>query len=125
MKKILIKEEQLNVLRKFLIKESSNQELVQRAFEYITNKYTENDYIYALDEEINSGDWLDEDWADEFESHYEAYTEQGRGEAEDAVLRNYVKEACKYLNCKEEQLVFDVEPDIYQMLKDEWNITTI
>lgn len=110
-------------LRK-LIKESeqSNQELVQAAFDYITSKYSHDDYIDAFDEEVNSGDWLEDDWEDEFESAYDAYMDTGRGEAEHAVLKQYVDEACEHLGCTEGQLVFDVKPSIYDMLQDEWEI---
>ena len=52
----------------------------------IEGDFTDMDIIGMYDDEVSSGNWVDDDWADEYDSEHDAYQETGRGEVEDAVI---------------------------------------
>lgn len=56
---------------------------------FIDGFMSKADVINELDNAICSGDWLDEDWEEEFENEHEAYLEQGRGEAEEQIRNQF------------------------------------
>jgi len=64
--------------------ENSSNINIEEKWEEIKSKWSEEDVISAIDESIP--DYLDSDWEDEYDSEYDAYQEQGRGEAEDVVI---------------------------------------
>lgn len=52
---------------------------------YINSGWTRSKVEDLLVDEIASGNWLDEDWEDEYDSEEDWYRDYGRGEAEDAI----------------------------------------
>ena len=60
-------------------------ETKEEIYEKIIKNDNNIDVFGKVDEAIP--DFLNSDWEDEFEDIYEAYEEQGRGEAESQVLR--------------------------------------
>ena len=50
---------------------------------YLESKYTQSSVENLIDEAM--GDYLDPGWEGEFETEYDAYQEQGHGEAEDQI----------------------------------------
>lgn len=64
-------------------------ELIESQISHLIDSF---DFQSLLDDEIVSGDWIDPEWEQEFEDQFEAYSEQGRGEAESEVIDAFFKE---------------------------------
>lgn len=67
--------------------------IVELCFNYLTEKYSEDDITQIYDEEIIN--WVDYDQMNDenIEDEYEYYNEFGRGEAEDTIISNLIQEA--------------------------------
>lgn len=105
--------------------ESSSPSLsYDEAKDWILNNYTEQTVNNMLDEEINSGNWIDEDQMneEEYESNYDYYVDYGRGEAEQAVMDDIVSELkSKYILEFDE---FSDETNLYDFLAEKFNLKT-
>jgi len=89
------------------------------AKKWLVDNYDDDKVTQMLDEEINSGDWIDrEQMEDEgFDSEYDYYQEFNNGEAESAVIDSI-------LNDIKSKFEFDFNElgdgtDIYDFLRDE------
>lgn len=96
----------------------------EEAKNWIKDKYSELKVAEMLDEEINSGKWVDTEQMEEegYDSEYDYYVDYGRGEAEDAVMDQIVSELKN-----NHELDFDPHSDssnIYDFLSDEFNLRT-
>lgn len=60
----------------------------EQILELIKAGWSESDVIDKFDNEVI--EWLDDDWEDEFDNEYDAYQEQGRGEAEDVIITEMI-----------------------------------
>lgn len=89
---------------------------VQKAFKTIIDNTDENDVIDQVDE--NKEDYVNADWADEFDNVHDAYEEQGRGQAECDAISGAIGRFYKdFLNN-------DEYCELYDMVAEEWNLTT-
>lgn len=64
--------------------------------EYLEKNYDEDELTSSVDEVIS--DYIDDGWEDDFDSEYDAYQEQGRGEAELQVTTGIYEEILKKLD---------------------------
>jgi hypothetical protein len=60
---------------------------------WIDEKFSEDDVISRLDEEIMN--WVADDWEDECDSEYDWYMDYGRGEAEDVIRQEIYEDVLK------------------------------
>jgi hypothetical protein len=84
---------------------------VREVVETITKNNDEADVRGLIDEEMM--EWVDDGWEDEFDDLYEAYTEQGRGEAERVVLEQLIKDTGVELNTDQHCEVMDTLCEIW------------
>ena len=91
-------------------------DLVEVAIRDILNKYPQLVVFDMWSELIPE---YVRDWEDEFEDVYEAYEEQGRGEAENAVLDKIIDE---YVRAANVTLSIDEWNIVYNELKEEWEL---
>jgi hypothetical protein len=89
-------------------------------FKHITDTFDEAEISEKIDECMPN--YIDEDWATEFDDIYEAYDEQGRGEAESQVLGELIREAAQA--CCRTVPIGDEYCDLFDKLAEHWNITT-
>src|ERR1035437_121883 len=71
---------------------NSEEEFKHPAMDYIMSKYSKDDVIEMLDEEIAGGNWIDRDQMEDegIDDEHEYYQEYGRGEAEDAIVSEII-----------------------------------
>lgn len=87
-------------LRRF---NETTDNLKSQVVAYINQNYSEDSVINMLDNEITSGNWLEDDWEDEFDNEHDAYMEYSRGEAEAAVRMEIERDVLKKFNITYEQ----------------------
>lgn len=75
---------------------------IDDAYEWLMNNYNEDKITQLFDEEVASGNWTDSDIMEEegYESEYDYYMDYGRGEAEDSVVQEIIKEYTNKFNLK-------------------------
>lgn len=81
-------------------------------------EYNSEDSVQGQVDELIP-EYLDDDWESEFDSAYEAYQEQGRGEAENAVLHTIIN---SFLQDNMHTVTTDGFVEIHEILKDEWSL---
>ena len=93
--------------------------LLQQVTDYIKNEYSEGEVIQMIDEEITSGNWVDEDWDEggEYASEYEWYQEFGNGEAEDVVSSSIRKEICNKFKITELSFREETKQELFELLE--------
>ena len=64
---------------------TNEKKTAQEVFDLLKSKFDENTIIEMFDEEVDSGNWIEDDWEDEYESKYDWYIDYNNNEAEDAV----------------------------------------
>jgi hypothetical protein len=92
--------------------------------QYLRTEYKESDLAGELDEEVNSGNWLNDDWEDEFDNEFEAYQDHGRGEAENAVRTTVQEDILLKFGCENDYGKFSniVGVDVWTIIVDEYPI---
>ena len=73
------------------INETVTYDNVEDLMQKIRDRFNEDEVKSMFDEELASGNWLDDDWEEEHENEYDAYMEQGRGEIEDSIIDQIIK----------------------------------
>ena len=63
--------------------------MIEDIFKKIKEDYSEERVAMLFDEKVP--EWLDGGWEEDFDDAYEAYQEQGRGEAEDEVIGDIIR----------------------------------
>ncbi len=83
----------------------------------IKENFSEEEVVSSYDEEILN--WVEEDWADDYDSEYEWYVDHNNGEAQDVVISDiiswYKKESGK-------ELSIDEYSELYEAIKVEYNL---
>lgn len=87
---------------------------------YLKSYHTEESIDELVDQEIVSGNWVDDDWEEdgEFEDEYSWYAEFGRGEAEDAVRDQLEVDILKEFNLTKEQYLTQSGEELYQTIAE-------
>jgi len=98
------------------LNETVNHDKVDDLMQKIRDRFDESEVMGMYDEELTGGGWLDEGWEDEFESEIDAYQEQGRGEAEDAVIDQIIQ------SVDDGTLSTDDTYELRQQIADEYNL---
>ena len=76
------------------MKNTEENNMKNKIATYLDSKYTESDIEEQIDSSINSGNWTQDNWEDEYDSLYECYIETGRGAAETEIRNKLVNEIC-------------------------------
>jgi hypothetical protein len=83
----------------------------------IKEHFSEEEVISNYDEEILN--WIEEDWADDYDSEYEWYIDHNNGEAQDVIISDiinwYKKEFSK-------ELSIDDYSELHDAIKLEFNL---
>ena len=80
---------------------------------------TEDDVKRRIDAAIP--DFVGPGWEDEFDDIFEAYAEQGRGEAESQVLKEIIESASQSQGLTD--LTTDQYCEVFNKLTNEWGLT--
>ena len=80
----------------------------EKVIKYLKSQYSE-DRI--------TGNWLDDDWDQEYEDEYEWYQDHGNNEAEDAVRDQIEEEILKHFNLTREQYVELTDEQLYETIQ--------
>lgn len=83
-------------------------------FEKITVENTEADVCELVDE--LRPDYVNDDWAEDFDDIHEAYIEQGRGQAESQILTDLVKRYGPELTSEAHVKLFDRLAEHYGLI---------
>jgi hypothetical protein len=89
-----------------------------KILEYLNINYPDDKVIDMLDDEISSGNWVDEDWNNEHESEYDWYQDFGNGEAEDAVREIIINELISKFNFTYDSYKIETGEEIYETIND-------
>ena len=89
----------------------------EKVIKYLKSQYSEDRITEMIDEEIVSGNWLDDDWDQEYEDEYEWYQDHGNNEAEDAVRDQIEEEILKHFNLTREQYVELTDEQLYETIQ--------
>ena len=63
--------------------------------QYIKEIFTENQVLQRIEDEIASGDWLNDYWEDEADDEFEWYRNYGRGEIETQIIDEIIDKVAK------------------------------
>lgn len=94
----------------------------EKILEFLRKNYSEDRVSEMIDEEIYSGNWLDEGWQDDFDDEYDAYQECGRGEAEGAVRNDIVSDVEKSLSITSDKCFEETGAHICEIIESEFEI---
>ena len=94
----------------------------KQVLEYLEVNYPEDKVVQMLDEEIASGDWLDEDWNEEHETEYDWYQDFGRGEAEDAIRTIIIDDLIAKFNFTYQSYEKENGEEIYKTINNVYEI---
>jgi hypothetical protein len=61
-------------------------DIKSKVIDYLKSKWSEEKVDELFDEEVVGGNWVDDDWEDEYESEYDWYVDHNNGEAEDVII---------------------------------------
>lgn len=86
----------------------------------ISTDNPEDKVCESLDEEINSGNWVEDDWEDDYCSEYDWYQDHGNGEAEGVIVTTIITGwQNKYNNGKE--IDPKIRSEIYEGIKESYD----
>lgn len=94
----------------------------EQVLEFLELNYPEDRVIQMVDEEIASGDWIDEDWNDEHETEYDWYQDFGRGEAENSIRTQIIDELIKKIGFTYKSYNEEVGEEIYETINNIYEI---
>lgn len=90
----------------------------QQILEIIKAGWSESDVIDKFDNEVI--EWLDDDWEDEFDNEYDAYQEQGRGEAEDVIIEELIN-WYEFKHNNEQKLELQLMLQVRELIKNNYD----
>lgn len=83
----------------------------------IKEHFSEEEVISNYDEEILN--WMEEDWADDYDSEYEWYVDHNNGEAQDVIISDIINWYKKEFN---KELNIDDYSELHDAIKTEYNL---
>ena len=82
----------------------------------IKEHFSEESVCSMFDEEIL--EWVDSDWADDYDSEYDWYIDHNNGEAQDVVIESI----CSWFkNQFSQNMTTDEKCDLVELIKDEYS----
>ena len=105
---------------KFIKKFNENVESefdLDLAITKIKEQFSDEEVISNYDEEILN--WVEEDWADDYDSEYDWYIDHNNGEAQDVVVSDIISWYKKEFN---KELSLDEYSDLYDAIKSEYGL---
>ena len=69
-----------------------------KIIEIVKNYFGDKDVVSVLDQRIEDGDYIDDDWQDEYDSEHDWYAEYGNGECENEIHGEILKEIAKQID---------------------------
>ncbi len=105
---------------KFIKKFNENVESefdLDLAITKIKEQFSDEEVISNYDEEILN--WVEEDWADDYDSEYDWYIDHNNGEAQDVVVSDIINWYKKEFN---KELSLDEYSDLYDAIKSEYGL---
>lgn len=108
-------EENLNIIKFSDFTLNENISNVDKYFEKIKDKYSEEDISKLINEKID--DYIPENWQKNYNDKYEAYSELGRGEAEDEVIKEIINKVVG------DDIDIDDFEDLSNKIRKEYNIS--
>lgn len=105
---------------KFIKKFNENVESefdLDLAITKIKEQFSDEEVISNYDEEILN--WVEEDWADDYDSEYDWYIDHNNGEAQDVVVSDIIS---WYKGEFSKELSLDEYSDLYDAIKSEYDL---
>lgn len=105
---------------KFIKKFNENVETefdLDLAITKIKEQFSDEEVISNYDEEILN--WVEEDWADDYDSEYDWYIDHNNGEAQDVVVSDIIS---WYKGEFSKELSLDEYSDLYDAIKSEYGL---
>ena len=105
---------------KFIKKFNENVESefdLDLAITKIKEQFSDEEVISNYDEEILN--WVEEDWADDYDSEYDWYIDHNNGEAQDVVVSDIIS---WYKGEFNKELSLDEYSDLYDAIKSEYGL---
>ncbi len=105
---------------KFIKKFNENVESefdLDLAITKIKEQFSDEEVISNYDEEILN--WVEEDWADDYDSEYDWYIDHNNGEAQDVVVSDIIS---WYKGEFSKELSLDEYSDLYDAIKSEYGL---
>ena len=105
---------------KFIKKFNENVESefdLDLAITKIKEQFSDEEVISNYDEEILN--WVEEDWADDYDSEYDWYIDHNNGEAQDVVVSDIIN---WYKGEFSKELSLDEYSDLYDAIKSEYGL---
>lgn len=105
---------------KFIKKFNENVESefdLDLAITKIKEQFSDEEVISNYDEEILN--WVEEDWADDYDSEYDCYIDHNNGEAQDVVVSDIIS---WYKGKFSKELSLDEYSDLYDAIKSEYGL---
>ena len=90
---------------------------IEFAITKIKDKFTEEQVIDMFDNEVL--EWVDDDWADEYDSEYDWYIDHNRGEAQDVIIDQLVDWYDKEFG--NNSLTQDNKSDLIDRIKEDYD----
>lgn len=89
---------------------------------YLGETHTSDDITEMVDEEINSGNWVDEDDLEESECEdaYDYYQNHNNGEAEEAVRDQLVVEIENRFGITREDYLLETGEELYETIEEKY-----
>jgi hypothetical protein len=105
----------MKYLRKYNENESSSEFDLDFAMAKIREHFSEDKVINMFDNEVM--EWIDSDWADDYDNEYDWYVDHNNGEAQDVVIDSLLNWFKKEYNKK---LNIDQHCDLHDAIKEEY-----
>lgn len=105
----------MKYLRKYNESESPEFDL-DFAIAKIREHFPEDTVIETYDNEVM--EWIDDDWADEYESEYDWYVDHNNGEAQDVVINSLINWFTQTYN---KNLSANQHCDLHDRIKQEYD----
>ena len=106
----------MNFIKKFNENVESEFDL-DLAITKIKEQFSDEEVISNYDEEILN--WVEEDWADDYDSEYDWYIDHNNGEAQDVVVSDIIS---WYKGEFSKELSLDEYSDLYDAIKSEYGL---
>jgi len=85
---------------------------------YLKKEYPEERIDELIKDEIVGGDWLDDDWEEEYETEHDWYENYGSGEAEAAVKTQIEEDILKHFSKTKEDYLLEIGEEIFETIDE-------